>query len=114
VATLAKALPMLLDVLLLCLFAFFVFGIVAVQLFAGALRNRYVRSHALPVSRAASSRRCVVTPFGSRVSGCMCLSADLLQCTRLMNFFGRMQVCSCGLHLRIARTRRGGRAAVVR
>jgi hypothetical protein len=42
VATLAKALPMLLDVLVLCLFAFFVFGVVAVQLFAGALRNRYV------------------------------------------------------------------------
>lgn len=33
---------MLLDVLVLCLFAFFVFGVVAVQLFAGALRNRYV------------------------------------------------------------------------
>lgn len=47
VATLAKALPMLLDVLLLCLFAFFVFGIVAVQLFAGALRNRYARPHSL-------------------------------------------------------------------
>lgn len=45
VATLAKALPMLLDVLLLCLFAFFVFGIVAVQLFAGALRNRCVCSY---------------------------------------------------------------------
>jgi hypothetical protein len=42
VATLAKALPMLLDVLVLCLFAFFVFGVVAVQLFAGALRSRCV------------------------------------------------------------------------
>lgn len=39
-ATLAKALPMLLDVLVLCLFAFFIFGVVAVQLFAGVLRNR--------------------------------------------------------------------------
>lgn len=66
VATLAKALPMLLDVLLLCLFAFFVFGIVAVQLFAGALRNRYVRSHLLSASRAANSRHCGVTAFGSR------------------------------------------------
>jgi hypothetical protein len=39
VATLVKALPMLMDVAVLCAFAFFIFGVVAVQLFAGALRN---------------------------------------------------------------------------
>lgn len=56
VATLAKALPWLLDVLVLCLFAFFVFGVVAVQLFAGALRSRCVPAHTVHASTAASSR----------------------------------------------------------
>ena len=40
VVTLLKSIPMLLDVLILCAFAFFIFGIVGVQSFAGALRNR--------------------------------------------------------------------------
>ena len=40
VLALLRALPMLVDVLLLCAFVFFVFGVVAVQLFAGALRYR--------------------------------------------------------------------------
>lgn len=55
VATLAKSVPMLLDVGLLCLFAFFVFGVVAVQLFAGALRSRCAGTHKSS-STAASSR----------------------------------------------------------
>lgn len=36
-----KSLPMLLDVILLCAFTFFIFGIVAVQLFSGQLRFRW-------------------------------------------------------------------------
>jgi hypothetical protein len=40
VLTLLHALPMLSDVAILCLFAMFVFGIVAVQMFAGVMRNR--------------------------------------------------------------------------
>mmetsp|Transcript_58372 Transcript_58372/g.186072 ORF Transcript_58372/g.186072 Transcript_58372/m.186072 type:complete len:1616 (+) Transcript_58372:485-5332(+) len=40
VVTLLRSLPMLLDVLVLCAFAFFIFGIVGVQVFAGAMRNR--------------------------------------------------------------------------
>jgi hypothetical protein len=41
VMTLLQSLPMLLDVLVLCAFAFFIFGIVGVQLFAGMLQNRW-------------------------------------------------------------------------
>lgn len=41
VTTLLQSLPMLFDVLLLCGFAFFIFGIVGIQLFSGALRYRY-------------------------------------------------------------------------
>jgi hypothetical protein len=40
VVTLLKSLPMLLDVMILCAFAFFIFGIVGVQLFAGSFRYR--------------------------------------------------------------------------
>ncbi|GIL68548.1 hypothetical protein Vafri_21814 [Volvox africanus] len=40
VTTMIGSLPMLFDVFVLCAFTFFMFGIVAVQLFAGALRNR--------------------------------------------------------------------------
>lgn len=40
VLALLRSLPMLGDVLLLCAFVFFLFGVIAVQLFAGALRNR--------------------------------------------------------------------------
>ncbi|GIL88323.1 hypothetical protein Vretifemale_16288 [Volvox reticuliferus] len=40
VTTMIGSLPMLFDVFMLCAFTFFMFGIVAVQLFAGALRNR--------------------------------------------------------------------------
>lgn len=40
VLTLLHALPMLSDVAILCLFAMFVFGIVAVQMFAGVMQNR--------------------------------------------------------------------------
>lgn len=37
---------MLVDVLVLCLFAFFVFGVVGLQLFSGALQNRWVLPYA--------------------------------------------------------------------
>ncbi|PNH08113.1 Sodium channel protein type 4 subunit alpha [Tetrabaena socialis] len=40
VTTLIQSGPMLLDVLILCAFTFFIFGLVAVQLFAGSLRYR--------------------------------------------------------------------------
>eukprot|EP00803_Ostreobium_quekettii_P004183 evm.model.scf_87.8 EVM.evm.TU.scf_87.8 scf_87:120717-129538(-) len=40
VVTLFRSLPMLFDVLILCAFAFFIFGIVGIQLFSGVLRNR--------------------------------------------------------------------------
>jgi hypothetical protein len=40
VLTLLHALPMLSDVAILCLFAMFVFGFVAVQMFAGVMQNR--------------------------------------------------------------------------
>ncbi|KAG2498044.1 hypothetical protein HYH03_003805 [Edaphochlamys debaryana] len=40
VATIFSSLPMLVDVFVLCAFTFFMFGIVAVQLFAGILRFR--------------------------------------------------------------------------
>ncbi|GFR46010.1 hypothetical protein Agub_g7488 [Astrephomene gubernaculifera] len=40
VNTLLKSLPMLLDVFVLCAFTFFMFGIIAVQLFSGVLRYR--------------------------------------------------------------------------
>ncbi|GIL93480.1 hypothetical protein Vretifemale_20875, partial [Volvox reticuliferus] len=40
VTTMIESMPMLIDVALLCAFTFFIWGIVAVQLFAGALRNR--------------------------------------------------------------------------
>ncbi|GLC45300.1 Caveolin-2 [Pleodorina starrii] len=40
VSTMIGSLPMLLDVFMLCAFTFFMFGIIAVQLFAGVLRNR--------------------------------------------------------------------------
>ncbi|GLI71626.1 hypothetical protein VaNZ11_016896 [Volvox africanus] len=40
VTTMIGSLPMLFDVFALCAFTFFMFGIVAVQLFAGVLRNR--------------------------------------------------------------------------
>ena len=40
VSTLMRSIPMLLDVLLLCAFAFFIFGIIGVQTFSGVLRNR--------------------------------------------------------------------------
>jgi len=45
VVTLLKSLPMLSNVAMLCLFAFFIFGIVAVQLFAGALQYRWVHGY---------------------------------------------------------------------
>ena len=38
---LLRSLPMLMDVMVLCAFTFFMFGVVALQLFAGALRNRW-------------------------------------------------------------------------
>lgn len=38
--TLLKSLPMLFDVVILCAFAFFIFGIVGVFCFKGALRYR--------------------------------------------------------------------------
>ena len=40
VTLLLDTLPMLGNVLLLCFFVFFIFGIVGVQLWAGLLRNR--------------------------------------------------------------------------
>ena len=40
VSTLMRSIPMLLDVLVLCAFAFFIFGIIGVQTFKGVLRNR--------------------------------------------------------------------------
>eukprot|EP00198_Chlamydomonas_reinhardtii_P012109 XP_001701446.1 voltage-gated Ca2+ channel, alpha subunit [Chlamydomonas reinhardtii] len=40
VTTMLSSLPMLMDVFVLCAFCFFMFGIIAVQLFAGVLRNR--------------------------------------------------------------------------
>eukprot|EP00899_Mesostigma_viride_P019380 jgi/Mesvir1/27443/Mv07229-RA.2 len=40
VVTLLRSLPMLIDVLVLCAFAFFIFGIIGVQSFATKLRNR--------------------------------------------------------------------------
>ncbi|KAG2451635.1 hypothetical protein HYH02_003415 [Chlamydomonas schloesseri] len=40
VTTMLSSLPMLMDVFVLCAFCFFVFGIIAVQLFAGVLRYR--------------------------------------------------------------------------
>lgn len=55
VTLLLDTLPMLGNVLLLCFFVFFIFGIVGVQLWAGLLRNRcfldstFVRCAALPL-----------------------------------------------------------------
>ncbi|KXZ52368.1 hypothetical protein GPECTOR_9g412 [Gonium pectorale] len=40
VTTLLGSMPMLLDVFLLCAFTFFIYGLIAVQVFAGALRYR--------------------------------------------------------------------------
>lgn len=54
VTLLLDTLPMLGNVLLLCFFVFFIFGIVGVQLWAGLLRNRcfldsaFVRCEARP------------------------------------------------------------------
>uniref|UniRef100_A0A7N9B1D5 Voltage-dependent T-type calcium channel subunit alpha n=1 Tax=Mastacembelus armatus TaxID=205130 RepID=A0A7N9B1D5_9TELE len=42
---LLDTLPMLGNVLLLCFFVFFIFGIIGVQLWAGLLRNRFKQSH---------------------------------------------------------------------
>lgn len=42
VETMIESMPMLIDVFILCAFTFFIFGLVAVQLFAGALRYRCV------------------------------------------------------------------------
>ncbi|GIL50395.1 hypothetical protein Vafri_6622, partial [Volvox africanus] len=40
VTTMIESMPMLIDVVLLCAFTFFIWGIVAVQIFAGTLKNR--------------------------------------------------------------------------
>lgn len=55
VVALLRSLPQLADVLVLCAFAFFLFGVVAVQLFAGALRNRRAAPRA---SERASPHPC--------------------------------------------------------
>ena len=46
-STLLKILPMLLDVWLLCAFAYFVFGIVGIQIFSGALLYRHPSTSAV-------------------------------------------------------------------
>lgn len=53
---LLRALPMLLDVMILCGFAFFIFGIAGVQLFAGLLRHRYFRDRHISCQAANSFR----------------------------------------------------------
>jgi hypothetical protein len=45
--TLLRATRPLLDVMLLCSFVFFIFGIIGVQVFSGALQNRWVMGAAL-------------------------------------------------------------------
>jgi len=54
VMLLLDTLPMLGNVLLLCFFVFFIFGIIGVQLWAGLLRNRCFLSLPLNVSAAGS------------------------------------------------------------
>lgn len=94
VTLLLDTLPMLGNVLLLCFFVFFIFGIVGVQLWAGLLRNRcfldgtFVRCEAPPTSPAhnkvwvASTQRCLrSSPTPSR----LCPSSSIpnrLLCTR--------------------------------
>ena len=45
VTTLLRSLPMLFDVFLLCMFALFIFGIIGVFVFKGALRYRCMDAH---------------------------------------------------------------------
>jgi hypothetical protein len=55
VVALFKSLPMLTDVAILCGFSFFVFGTVAVQLFAGVMQNRWVLASDVSAGVAVSS-----------------------------------------------------------
>jgi hypothetical protein len=61
VVALFKSLPMLTDVAILCGFSFFVFGTVAVQLFAGAMHNRWVLAARMTAGFAWS---CPLMPYG--------------------------------------------------
>jgi len=54
VTLLLDTLPMLGNVLLLCFFVFFIFGIIGVQLWSGLLRNRCFLE--LPVNVSLASR----------------------------------------------------------
>ena len=58
VTTMIAALPMLIVVLFLCAFTFFIWGLVAVQLFAGALRNRWALPHYGPAGQRGQRSAC--------------------------------------------------------
>ena len=71
VSTLLQSLPMLLDVVYLCAFLFFIFGIVSVQLLNGTLRQHCVFPPLTPYFEAsAGSAKCLASPVHPSSSKC--------------------------------------------
>jgi len=60
VTLLLDTLPMLGNVLMLCFFVFFIFGIIGVQLWSGLLRNRCFLDLPANISTTGSVRFCSV------------------------------------------------------
>ena len=92
VTLLLDTLPMLGNVLLLCFFVFFIFGIVGVQLWAGLLRNRCFldstfarcRGPAHPAEHALNLLFPGPAPRGSSSSRLLPLQAPPLPTQRLL------------------------------
>lgn len=103
VTLLLDTLPMLGNVLLLCFFVFFIFGIVGVQLWVGRLRNRCFVEDSFPLWVPCLPRRyfiCVFVPacaefnlFRCRYSRLLCSVHFLLQdyyvCVKVSYSIGR-------------------------
>lgn len=75
VTLLLDTLPMLGNVLLLCFFVFFIFGIVGVQLWVGRLRNRCFVEDNLPLWVPCLPCQCVICVFVQ-----VCEDFDLVRC----------------------------------